>query len=63
MHVLNDCNHTHAQGTEVFGGLEIDTTGHGTAVAGCAISNTYGVAREATAIAVGIGFLKNPTAA
>ena len=36
-------------------GHEIDQTGHGTAVAGVAMSKTYGVAKKATAIAVRVG--------
>ena len=33
-------------------GYKQDETGHGTAVAGVAISNSFGVAKKATAIAV-----------
>ena len=34
---------------------EIDPDGHGTAMAGVAMSNEYGVAKEAEAIAIGVG--------
>ena len=33
---------------------EVDPTGHGTAMAGIAMSNKYGVAKEAEAIAMGV---------
>ena len=42
------------QGINLSGQPEIDSAGHGTNVAGCAMSKTYGVAKKATAIAVGI---------
>ena len=42
------------QGINLNGGPEIDWVGHGTSVAGCAMSKTYGVAKRAKAIAVGI---------
>ena len=42
------------QGINLSGQPEIDPVGHGTNVAGCAMSKTYGVAKKATAIAVGI---------
>ena len=32
------------QGIKVGGGAQVDTVGHGTNVAGCAMSNTYGSA-------------------
>ena len=32
----------------------MDTIGHGTQVAGCAMSKTYGVAKKATAVAIKI---------
>ena len=42
------------QGINLSGDSEIDRDGHGTKVAGCAMSKTYGVAKRATAIAVGV---------
>ena len=36
-------------------GYEKDEAGHGTAVAGVAMSKTYGVAKKAIAIAVRVG--------
>ena len=46
--------HVHIQGINVGGGPNEDPVGHGTMVAGCAMSNTYGAAMQGTAIAVGI---------
>ena len=42
------------QGINLSGRPQIDRVGHGTNVAGCAMSKTYGVAKKAIAIAVGI---------
>ena len=44
----------HTQGIRVGGGLHVDNVGHGTKVAGCAMSNTYGSARRGNAVAVAI---------
>ena len=46
--------HVHMQGINVGGGPNEDPVGHGTNVAGCAMSTTYGAAKLGTAIAVGI---------
>ena len=50
MHVY----YTHTQGINVGGGPQVDPVGHGTNVAGCAMSNTYGSARRGNAVAVGV---------
>ena len=42
------------QGINLVGGPNVDRVGHGTNVAGCAMSKTYGVAKKATAIAINI---------
>ena len=42
------------QGINTAGGPNEDVVGHGTNVAGCAMSNTYGAAHRGTAIAVRI---------
>ena len=44
----------YTQGIKVGGGPHVDTVGHGTNVAGCAMSNTYGSARRGNAVAVAI---------
>ena len=42
-------------------GVHTDPVGHGTGVAGVAMSTTYGVAKKATAIALGVvGLEGNP---
>ena len=41
----------------------MDTVGHGTQVAGCAMSKTYGVAKKATAVAIKITRGATPDAA
>ena len=45
---------SHIQGINTAGGPHVDNVGHGTMVAGCAMSNTYGAAHRGTAIAVRI---------
>ena len=48
------CTYVHMQGINTAGGPNEDVVGHGTNVAGCAMSNTYGAAHRGTAIAVRI---------
>ena len=54
---------SHMQGVNIAGGPNVDDVGHGTMVAGCAMSKTYGASRLSRVIAVRIDRNGRPTTA